>query len=1180
MLFKTKENKFIKEMVSKDKFLSLVVVYALLALFGILAIAYHWLPPGFAIVGHDSGLPLDAKLFLETRTYAWDDRLNFGLDNSVNFGSLTIHFFDWASSVASQVPYGGSFVSPFFWLGLIFVSGLILAYQFKEIFGRPFVFILPFLVTFNFYIFQSVFMLERGKFGAFSATLIMLAILLRVLGNKLGVITGAIISALVLSIFNGGGLFGITLYGGILLIVMLLLVSSFVKGAKGGGHFTEFKKTLSYLTLVAIFFLAFNAYSIIPFVSQFLTDDPNALFKESIVKGNLAWLEYVSRSTSFLNLFRFYGVPDWYGGWAMLDQPSESHAYAFYYLKNNNLLFVSFLFPIFAFSGLILAKKGAQRRSLALFGMIALIGLFLAAGSHKPLGFIYEFMMEKLPGFVLFRSAFYKFGIFYLLGMLCLLAFTISTLLERGAKHLTQKWGSALLVVGSLVFLGLWSAYHWVLFDETKVFAWNSEKTTRIRPPGYIFDFAKWAQQNNLQEKRVLLLPPVNKDWQADVYAWGYWSLSPLPYALSSASVLSNWHGLTKEETHLVNSLYKSITDKNESEFLSLAQTLNVRYLLMRKDVLTDASWSSIEKPESYEKAISAFKSIKKIKSFGEWDIYETEYGPSSGVYIAREINTAPDNYISLSTDFFEDGHTVGLSAVNLYKDITKLNFRQIDVYDCISCPLEKKAVMLSLPEVNITPDSMLYYFKEKDEKALLAQPKDPKSKTGDYLGLILKRVAEQKRMIDMGVNEKYLIRNAKVISEYLDKIYTSLSFSPALAQDFETAIQFLNYLGTPERVLNDYSTTQEFKSGSYNLVDETLGVIWRIKKIKEFFSPLLAHPEIWSNKKIYKVDIPSKEDYALFFPVGSFPQDTKGETILPKSIILEKGDQAVLLETQQDEKWLSASVPADIDGQARLIANFEELPNLFITEGSSLERLSHGDVACFQGRVTNFTREKGYEVRVSRTDRLSDVRIVFSDKSFTYSEKHKFLLGEDVFEVPAVKEGEFARYVFFPSVSANDITLFICSNNSELPKIDKVEVREYFSPSVLGIQRHARSNSMEEKLIPSLKYNRINPTLYEAEIKNSYAAPYLLVLNQRFNPSWTLMAKSEDGSFSKIDKHIKVDGYANGWLVTEDSMKNFKIIYSPQLVFSWSRVVSLSSLLGAAVLLVLLKRKKRNVKN
>ena len=207
-----------------NKFLTFACVYAFFALFCLLLLVrVYWLPPGFALAGHDSGLPLDAKQFLLSRLYAWDDRLGFGLDNSANFGSLTIHFFDWISSVIAGTPYAGNYVSLFFWLGLIFLSAFIFAYQLKSVCGKPFVFILPVFLTFNFYVFQSVFMLERAKFGIFSATLLSLAVFFRMQEKKFSVITSAVLTSFIFSVFNGGGWFGITLYGGVAVILISLI---------------------------------------------------------------------------------------------------------------------------------------------------------------------------------------------------------------------------------------------------------------------------------------------------------------------------------------------------------------------------------------------------------------------------------------------------------------------------------------------------------------------------------------------------------------------------------------------------------------------------------------------------------------------------------------------------------------------------------------------------------------------------------------------------------------------------------------------------------------------------------------------------------------------------------------------------------------------------------------------
>ncbi|MFA5880528.1 MAG: hypothetical protein WC860_10250, partial [Candidatus Margulisiibacteriota bacterium] len=67
------------------------VFYVVLAIIGIWFLTKLWIPDGFIIAGHDSGLALDAVSFLKTRFFAWDDRIGFGTDNSAHFGSIVLH---------------------------------------------------------------------------------------------------------------------------------------------------------------------------------------------------------------------------------------------------------------------------------------------------------------------------------------------------------------------------------------------------------------------------------------------------------------------------------------------------------------------------------------------------------------------------------------------------------------------------------------------------------------------------------------------------------------------------------------------------------------------------------------------------------------------------------------------------------------------------------------------------------------------------------------------------------------------------------------------------------------------------------------------------------------------------------------------------------------------------------
>ena len=1155
----------------RNKFLLLSAMYALLGLLGLLLLSFSWLPPGNAIVGHDSGLPLDANEFLKTRLFAWDDRLDFGLDNSVNFGSLTIHFFDWVSSMIAGVPYAGNYISVFFWLGLIFVSGFFFAYQLKDVFGKPFVFILPPLLVFNFYIFQSVFMLERAKYGVFSGLLIFLAVYFRMHYQRLGVLTAALISSLTFSIFNGGGLFGITLYGGVAAILGVLVIHVFSRGLVSR-NFEELRKILLFYALILIFYLAFNAYSIIPYLKQFLIDNPQALFQASSIEGNKEWLGYVSRSSSLLNLFRFLGVPDWYGGFGEVERANIEHPYAAYYLNNSILSSLNFLFPILAFSSLLLAKNKATRRILALFAVIALLEMFLAAGSHEPLGSLYTFLMSYVPGFVLFRSAFYKFGIFYLLGMLVMFTFTVTVLIDRLSGIFPVNFRKVALVVFTFVVLGLWSTYHWVLFDSSKIFSWKSDQSTRVESPGYIYNFSNWAENNNLGEKRVLLLPPVNKNWQSDAYSWGYWSLSPLPYALSTARVISRWHGLTNEETALIDRLYGSIKENNESPFLQFAEKLNIGYLLLREDVLTDSTWSSSERPESYKKAIESFEKVSKVKKFGEWEFYKISTNVNSEVYTTSEVNIAPDRYVTLANSFFDEGHSVGSTVLKLYPEFESFKTKLMQVYDCLSCPLEKKFNLQSSPEVEILPNSILYAFKEDQEQKLLATQKDSRSKMGDYLGLVLRRSAEQQRMVDLQIKEKYLLENAVTIRTYLGEIYSLLEVTPDKTNDFELANMVLEYLSPAERVFSDRVVRSDFKAASNKLIDETLGVVWEIERIKEFFTPLLSNIEQWATRKVYKVVFPEDGKYNIFFPTTSMPKAIDGSIILPDSVQLKIDNQTKTLEVEKaQENWMVTRVE-EKQGSGEYTLHFPDLPNLLTIESSGLEKFSFGETACFKGKIANFDPRRAYEIKIWKQDRLRPVKIIFSDDEFTYSERHGFLQGEDSFEVPATAEGVYARYLFFPSVSAKIISLYICSDNAELPPVDKIEAKEFFSPPVIGI-----NGSYESKVSPSISYFRDNPTSYTVEISGANKDSYVLVFNEKFNPSWQLLGQNEYGKFLSLGDHFTVDGYANGWLISDPNIKKFKIEYAPQSVFYKAGAFSAVSVLAAISWLVFTFVRSRN---
>ena len=87
-----------------------------------------------------------------------------------------------------------------------------------------------------------------------------------------------------------------------------------------------------------------------------------------------------------------------------------------------------------------------------------------------------------------------------------------------------------------------------------------------------------------------------------------------------------------------------------------------------------------------------------------------------------------------------------------------------------------------------------------------------------------------------------------------------------------------------------------------------------------------------------------------------------------------------------------------------------------------------------------------------------------------------------------------------------------------------------------------------------AVRYRRINPTRYEVELKGGGGGN--IVFNDSFNAGWTLRGKK--GTLSPV----KVNGYANGFIL-DGGEGELVLEYSPQKIYSVSRVISVAALSG-----------------
>ncbi len=83
-------------------------------------------------------------------------------------------------------------------------------------------------------------------------------------------------------------------------------------------------------------------------------------------------------------------------------------------------------------------------------------------------------------------------------------------------------------------------------------------------------------------------------------------------------------------------------------------------------------------------------------------------------------------------------------------------------------------------------------------------------------------------------------------------------------------------------------------------------------------------------------------------------------------------------------------------------------------------------------------------------------------------------------------------------------------------------------------------------------------------DILASSVSPFVLVLNQQFDPRWVL---TDSNGLSHT--HVEVNGYGNGWIVSSPGTFHFELTFGPQDYYTLALLVSLVSTIVAVWIIV-----------
>lgn len=1112
-----------------------------------------WFRPGQTLVGHDNTYPLSPVEFVTNRLYTWTQS-SLGYDQSLIMGTLPIHVFDILGHFLGLSLQSGQILVYFLWFFVIGISVWVLA---RVLEMSPWSRILMVVMyQFNFFLLQAWWVGEKSKFSAYCTLPLLLALYLSVYHHRLTVRRGIVLSGFVLFVFNAGGIFGIPLYGGLMIVLSVFILFFSIRSVVENNA-SQALRLWVLLTGTIGMYIVMNSYFLFPALTKIRSSYQAGVAGSGGVSNILDWTREVSKYTSYFNLIRLQGIPDWYD--------NIDHPYAPQFLTNNLLVTVSFLWPILILVSLIFIKNHKRPSLILYFFLVYLVGILFASGTHPPFGFLYEWLEIHVPGFVIFRTPYYKFAPAVFLAASFLIAILIDYIKGYGKIVLTT--------IGIGVILG----YHYPFFTGD-FFTFRAGMSTRLSVPTYVTQFYLWASELNHDGYRTLVLPPNNERWGYELYSWKYLSLTPLAEMFGSTGSVGNDIRLNEQQTAFIRVLYQRIALDDIATVLRIARVFRLKYFLIRNDYAWNLYWAQTVDPAVFTKFFQIHKEFSKLRSFGAWDVYQLSLempdmfsaNDAMGELIASKETQQLTRFISspaFTGDDFIIRNFTDPQRQHLSRQRSDQSYQAV-VPECINCRYFTPPV-INFPIRTIIPESILYPLIRLGEDKQLKKQRIPSEKVYTLLGFTLKRIGELKNIVDNTKPGKDIVLKS-LDEEYrqMDEIFSSVT-DPQ--KKVRIASELTYYLNVEKQYLENFYGRSIVGEYEVALLQKVLLII---DKLLNSMAPYSQSEQI-TLSRLYSFGIPTPGQHEVLLRSDALMGDSQkdigagqnGNRQRLVTIVIDKNHREAMPSAVNDY-WVSLGTLPLTEGNHTLTLPSPDQSDALTSFVPSEKQLDQKN--CFVSPVVNFKSDALYRLEMSITDEsLLDI-LVFVKKvtedgetvestfsPFLYSEKRSFL--------GRVEELKGVR----------DVSLTVCGKNLKV---------EHF-----GNTMHTRLMSIFEQplmlvhpakeTVPyaHVSFQKINPTRYVVDVPESH--PKFLVFTQAYDPNWKLYAFSQDSKpwdrlfglwqGSGFDKnHFIVNAYMNGWDISGTKEKRFIVEYFPQRLFYVGIMVSLISCFIAGILL------------
>lgn len=1150
----------------------------LIVLLAISLIPLFWFPNGYIVTGHDAGYPINIEETFRNRLFTWNSQQNFGIDNTPNIGAVPIHaveavFHAFGLPLAKAQQF--SFI---FWFFLMALSMYGFARSLREdIPFRFFPLVASVFYVLNFYLLAIWRYGSATTFSAYCALPLVLGVLISFLSGKTTVFKAGLFIGMILFIFNGGGGLSVPLFGG--LIVGIATAAIYFSLLDPKLNRKKYFVKISSLGLVTFLITAgLNAYWLLPFIYFSLSNYSHGLAASGGAAGVLSWTNAVSKYTSIMNLFRLQGIPEWYDNFL--------HPFSNAFLSNPLLIAFSFMFAPLAFLSLFFSKEKNQQRLILFFAVLALVGIFFAAGTHPPTGWLFAQFMLHIPGFVIFRSAQYKFIPSVYMSFSVLVAYAISyvayrlTTVERLQK-LKYIPFQALVVVCFIVLMLL---YHQPFF-RTDFFYYSPPLTTLLRVPEHVIAFDEWSRENLGGESRSLILPRYNSSWKSAVYTWKYFSLYSLFNIIRPRPFIEHSQLLSESQLAYMNRISDEIIHQGPLVNM-LSEFLGIRYVLLTKDIDFTLDGMRTEDPSVYQQPLAKYPVIWEN---GPWQLYALPENNYLGkLYftsgLTKFIGFDSDGIGALingSNNFYIADEKANPEALHLGTAIPTVNM--MIGAKCESCIMENPVNNLEAPYSLILPGSAFYRLKQWKESSLEDARLPVSQLVTNKLGLSLKRVSDISSLIALKKSETHVNKTIEVLSSYWKYIGDIVLKENPDTSNYGLLRQVEDYAASEKSILlKNYNDTamQSARSGIANIINDLSKILLHINDIRSVAS------------RKYSYHIPTSFERGEFFlDTTSLPKDERGEPIAPTKIYINDAQFTVNPKVENERMSLGVF---DLKGITSMSLYFPDSKNILANRRIESVVAFGGTNSCLVADVLPYDSRKRYKLRLNDPMQSPIGASIYlvkrkNDIKDQPEKSVNFFTNPDA-SFPIDRTSKEALNFYF-SGSDGDVgaMIYYCSNVEKAPidLVDTITIEELYSPSLFI---SAKGQDFSNATTQTASFEQIDQTKYRLK-SDSKEWPSVLVFNENYDKKWKLYDVSNDtGKFPIFPKfmetwfreplpernHFVVNGYANAWLLFGKPKGDLVLEYYPQQLFYKGIAITISSVI-IFIIIYIKMRKPRN---